>query len=205
MEILTAEGTLRRARHFLGRAVNAAGPDPLGMRYDLEAAIVFARSVTFHLQKELSDRPGFVEWYANIRSQLEQDPVARFLLEVRNLILKQGPAPVARQIVAVINEAVELDEALQIRVKRGTPWYRRSSRILLEDAFRPLRDWQARREHEREAAARRAQRDLESESPAPKISVVFATPPLQGQSVFAVIDGHLSVLETIVTQARERF
>jgi hypothetical protein len=85
---LTAEGTLRCSRYFLNRAERAATNDPVGLRYDIEAAIVFARSVTFHLQKELSSRAGFHDWYARVQDRLRTDPVARFLLETRNFILK---------------------------------------------------------------------------------------------------------------------
>ena len=205
MKELVAAGTLERARYFLARASASAASEPHGMRYDLEAAIIFARSVTFHLQKELSGRPGFEEWYAATQMNLSKNPAARFLLETRNFILKEGPAPVQRRIVAILNEVAELDEALQVRVKRGSPWYRRSARILFEDTIWPVRELLARVRQAREQRAKRARLRPAEASPSAAIQVVFGTPPVEDQSVFTVVEAHFQELGRIVQDAQERF
>ena len=59
----TARATLDTARFFCDAAGRAADDVEAFRRY-LQAAIVFARSVTFHLQKEYSDSAGFKDsWW----------------------------------------------------------------------------------------------------------------------------------------------
>lgn len=58
-----ARETLEAARLFAKQA-DAAGNDIMGFRHNLEAAIVFGRSVTFHIQKEFTRHAGFDKWYS---------------------------------------------------------------------------------------------------------------------------------------------
>ena len=48
---------------------------------NLEAAIVFGRTVTFHLQAEFSHIQGFGPWYSEQRNFMEQDPLFTFFLD----------------------------------------------------------------------------------------------------------------------------
>src|SRR4051812_27737860 len=86
---LVARGTLERARLFARKSRET----PLNQRDEhsafLEAAVVFSRSVTFHLQKELSAAPDFASWYGVWQSRLGEAPVSRYLLEQRNYVLKE--------------------------------------------------------------------------------------------------------------------
>jgi hypothetical protein len=52
----------------------------------LEAAIVFGRGVTFHLQKEYRRRPAFECWYCDQQSIMEADPIFKFFRDTRNFI-----------------------------------------------------------------------------------------------------------------------
>ncbi len=109
--MLVAQTTLTKARFF---ALKARETPPL-QRADfaayLEAAIVFSRSVTFHLQKELSAKPEFANWYSEHQTKLAASPIARYLLEQRNYVLKEGPAKTRRVISVSVGMAVEVDVA----------------------------------------------------------------------------------------------
>lgn len=56
----------------------------------LYTAVTSGRSVTFVLQKLTGRAAGFALWYANIQAELKADPVARWFVELRNRIEKEG-------------------------------------------------------------------------------------------------------------------
>jgi hypothetical protein len=86
--LILVEERLREANYFVGRL--AIHPDVDRFGYELNAFLSAARSVTFILQKELSDVPGFQEWWSKQRDLLVRDPAARFFLELRNDSQKEG-------------------------------------------------------------------------------------------------------------------
>lgn len=49
-----------------------------------------ARTVTFSLQKEFTNHPVFAEWYERKREHLRDDRIARFFVDERNRIEKEG-------------------------------------------------------------------------------------------------------------------
>jgi len=111
----------------------------------LEAAIVFARSVTFFLQKEYRHTSGFNNWYLNKVDLMNKDPIFKFFQNIRNLILKESPAGVYR-IVRVAGKAkIGFSSFAELNVIRGQLWYRRSPKILWEDLCatitKPIRRW----------------------------------------------------------------
>jgi hypothetical protein len=103
-----AAGTLRKARFFVEQIRRADTNDRDTITIYLESAIVFARSVTFHLQSQFAHILGFKEWYEEQQRRLGDDPLSRFLLQQRNYVLKEGPAPVNRVIGISIAESVIL-------------------------------------------------------------------------------------------------
>ncbi len=86
--LLLVEERLREANYFVSRLATQPDADRFG--YELNAFLSAARSVTFILQKELSDVPGFNEWWVEQRGLLFRDPAARFFLELRNYSQKEG-------------------------------------------------------------------------------------------------------------------
>lgn len=58
----------------------------------MEACIVFARSVTLHLQKELAH----ADWYATRQDAMVIEPLFGFFRDRRNYILKEGRLGVRR-------------------------------------------------------------------------------------------------------------
>jgi hypothetical protein len=107
----------------------------------LQAAIVFMRSVTFHLQKQFAHTAGFNEWYAQQQQRLSEDRLSRFLLQQRNYVLKEGPINIHRIIELEMMESLHVSGSASVRIIRGKPWYRRSPKVLLEDAIYPMREW----------------------------------------------------------------
>jgi hypothetical protein len=79
---------LNECEYFLARMVAASGPE---FRFELNAFLAAARSVTFVLQKSLAHAPQFETWYENQREQMKGDSAMRFFLELRNLSQKHGP------------------------------------------------------------------------------------------------------------------
>lgn len=151
----TARRTLAKARFFLARGEEAGSTDREAFCHFLEAAIVFARSVTLHLQKEFRHRNGFDSWYQGWQMRMRGDALCSFLTEQRNYVLKEGPLGVRKNVSVEIAATVFFEESVQVVVKRGRPWYRRPLRILIEDATWPLRQWWHERRQRREGDRRR--------------------------------------------------
>lgn len=79
---------LLEAEHFLARMIVSDG---LEFQFELNAFLSASRSVTFVLQKVLSDVPGFADWYQPQQARMKADATMRFFLELRNISQKQGP------------------------------------------------------------------------------------------------------------------
>ena len=134
-----ARETITKARFFLDRAEEAGASRRDALCNYLEASIVFSRSVTFHLQKEYADRPGFSDWYAREQVLLRQSRLSRFLLEQRNYVLKEGQIVTHRVMEMAMTGSIHISGSASIEVVRGAPWYKRSIRVLWDDITRPLR------------------------------------------------------------------
>lgn len=79
---------LLEAEHFLVGMIAAAG---LEFQFELNAFLSACRSVTFVLQKALSEVPSFASWYKLQQASMSADPAMRFFLELRNVSQKEGP------------------------------------------------------------------------------------------------------------------
>jgi len=127
--------TLEKSRLFLNQAQQAV---ITGERFkfiaNLEAAIVFGRTVTFHIQKEYTHQTKFEDWYGSHEQAMKTDPLMRFMLENRNYVLKEGQVEVIRLISLNISvKFASFTGGIEVDVIRGTPWYRRSPKIIWED------------------------------------------------------------------------
>ena len=60
-------------------------------RYEFNAFLSAARSVTFLLQKEMKEVIGFDVWWDARRTEMREDSAMKFFLELRNFSQKQGP------------------------------------------------------------------------------------------------------------------
>ena len=89
----TVDEVLRSARQMLEFARQGykdfedAGDRRLSGLYN---SVTSGRSVTFVLQKLTGRAEGFPLWYAGVQATLKEDPVARWFVELRNRIEKEG-------------------------------------------------------------------------------------------------------------------
>lgn len=199
-----ARRTLERARFFLERAESSEQRDRRALEYYLEAAIVFGRSVTFHLQKEFRHRTGFETWYAEKRSQMAGDPLFEFFKDKRNYVLKEGPIPVRKTVAVEITASIALSGFVEARVRRAKPWYRRSRKLWWEDIraaiVRPLRRWcyqrqlSKKRRHSQEPVHAQVQERLH-----------FEEPEWQDQAACDMLREYLLKLENVIREAELHF
>lgn len=198
----TARDTLEKARYFAEQAAARQQEDIVAFRHNLEAAIVFARSVTFHIQKEFAYASGFDTWYGDWQRRLNTERVSRFFLETRNLLLKEGKLGVSRHISFRVTITASAKLTAKAIVIRGQPWYRRAPRILLENLLYPARVWVKERKERHEEDRKRAQA---SEAEPPVIGMYFVDPQWNDRPALDHFDKYLRSLEMLVTDCESRF
>ena len=197
--------TLQKARTFVAQARSAEPHDRDRIATNLEAGIVFSRSVTFHLQSQFAHAPGFAEWYAEQQNALRSRPVCRFMLDQRNYVLKVGPTQVHRVVNVELIESVHAHAEITVQVVRGQPWYRRSPRILLDDLVYPLRQ-RVRIWLERRARRRRLRQSAPPAAmSATQDDLYFINPEWSEVPALDLLEQHLSLLAAIVREAESRF
>ncbi len=86
--LLLVEERLLEAAYFAQRLKQQRDSDRF--RYELNAFLAAARSVTFVLQKEMSAVAGFARWWDRQRKALAEDPAAVYFLKLRNFSQKEG-------------------------------------------------------------------------------------------------------------------
>jgi hypothetical protein len=193
-----AQDRIQQGRFFLRQAEDSYESDRNGFRYLLEASIVSARSVTFLLQKQYHDTPGFDEWYSDIQKELSADPLARFLLEQRNFVLKQGITQIQKAVHITAYITTHAGYSFQIHTIRASLSNR--LRHLLQDVRHYLKEGWVR--------LRRSQRTTprNKEKPA-QVSAHFyfedkewnATPAIE------LLHRQFDKLESIVNDADRQF
>ncbi len=200
----TASITLRKARFFLDQARAADPNDRHAIASNLEAAIVFCRSVTFHLQGQFAHSAGFADWYAEHQRRLGEQPLSRFMLKRRNYVLKVGPAIVTRIVDVSVAESLVMHGEVSVQIRRGQPWYRRSLKVLISDLLHPLRQsvrlWQERRRWRRQA-----KKSAKSSAVVTRDELRFTDPEWGGTPALDLVDQQLTILADIVKEAEARF
>ncbi|MCA3554088.1 hypothetical protein [Aestuariivirga sp.] len=79
---------LLEAEYFLAGVSQSSG---LNFQFELNAFLSASRSVTFVLQKAMSEVPLFAAWYEQQQASMKADAATRFFIELRNISQKQGP------------------------------------------------------------------------------------------------------------------
>jgi hypothetical protein len=87
----TVDHKMAEAEFFLA-AMADAGPDTFAFRCYLSAYLSASRTTTLALQ-QFKDIAGFEAWYLPHRKRLRADPVAKYLLNMRNDHVHGGPYP----------------------------------------------------------------------------------------------------------------
>ncbi len=83
---------LLEAEHFLARLIHSNGSE---FHFELNAFLSASRSVSFVLQKAMSDVPGFASWYEQQQVRMKADISMAFFLNLRNISQKEGPISIA--------------------------------------------------------------------------------------------------------------
>jgi hypothetical protein len=201
MATLIARETLAASRLFVAQAASAKD-DITAFRYNLEAAIVFARSVTLHVQKDLKKRPGFDDWYSAWQERLGKNTLAKYFLEKRNFVLKQGPVGLRQDATVIVHGGFELRAELGVTVIRGQPWYRRTLTVLWDDLTWPMRKWLAKRR----AAARTRSSAPSTGGPVVRTSLHRGFVDLRSDEPgLKVFSEYLDLLDELVADAEKRF
>lgn len=199
-----AAQTLGRANFFLDCAQANITSDRRAFEHFLEAAIVYGRSVTFHLQKEFSKYSGFDDWYREKQEEMGKDPLFRFFLGKRNYILKEGPVSIQKTIAVTISETVVASDFVEVKVIRGKPWYKRGPKILLEDLRAPLLQKYRKWKYERELSQRRKIRNLQQQTEVSEI-LHFEEPEWRSRPAMDLVREYLQKLTTVIDEAERRF
>lgn len=201
----SASLTIAKVRLFLEQARRADRSDYHAISTNLEGAIVFCRSVTFHMQSQFAHVPGFEAWYEEQQNILREQRLSRFLLNQRNYVLKVGPTIVNRTVGVSIIESLMVRGEITVEVIRGQPWYRRSPKILFEDLVYPLRQrirlWGERRRWRATAKKKTA----ESARITNTDEFYFADAEWKEQPAIQLIEQQLAIFTNIVTEAEARF
>jgi hypothetical protein len=135
---------------------------------------------------------------------LKSDSVAKFFLEKRNFILKQGPVVIHKIIIADIHETLIFSCTADVKVIRGRPWYRRSIKILWSDFKTPFIAWKNRTRQRRQLERARAKARQEAKARVTE-DLFFVDQGWSDRPALKLLNEWLDTLETIVTDAERTF
>lgn len=199
-----ASKTLEKADFFLDFAETYAAVDRDAFERFLEAAIVNARTVTFHLQKEFGKHISFNDWYRAKQEEMRKDPLFQFFVNRRNYILKEGPISIKKTINLDISETVIISDSMKVQVVRGRPWYKRGPKILFEDLraalFQKCNRWKDKRE-----LSRKRHQHIKRHQNTVKEVLHFEEPEWRNRPATDLVREYLQKLGTIVNDAEMRF
>ena len=179
-----ASQTVEAARLFLTQAANTHGGSA-PFRYNLEAALVFARTISFHVQKRFGHCAGFDDWYTSWQARLSADGTCRYCRDKRNFVLKEGHVALRYTMHVEASVFALCGADVTMSVIRADGSKETSSPSLSEP--RPSHDVRPARE-------RRAS--------APTISFADHRPDV---SAIEVVTGYVDVLARLVEEAEARF
>jgi len=115
------------AHYYLGQMLTNYH-DPDRFRFSLNSFLQSLRNVTFALQKELTEKDGFSNWYKDEQTFMESDRLLKKFVEGRNIVVKQGNLR--------LNSSVEMglfrDRKLKLGFNFSVPIFVHSAQLLEE-------------------------------------------------------------------------
>ena len=200
-----ARQKINKARFFIDQASKRVFVNREEFVTYVEAAIVFARSVTFCLQNEFKQKTGFDDWYEQKQIEMREGPIFPFFRDKRNYILKEGSVRVQTVTSIHIQDTMAMSDFCEVKVIRGKPWYRRSLRILWAD-FRDNISQQYKRWKWKRDMKRRQKREKDRFKVVEvKEGYYFDDPTWKGRDVFDIFEEYLIKIEKIVDEAEKKF
>jgi hypothetical protein len=112
---------LNEAQYFLNRmeetqkSANAGTPSARdAFKYDLNAFITAARSVTYVMQKDFKRVPGFEDWYEVKQDEMRNDEVMLFFHKQRNITIHQGSIEPIGHTMITVTENLGISDSVSI-------------------------------------------------------------------------------------------
>ncbi|HKR61819.1 MAG TPA: hypothetical protein VJS64_19185, partial [Pyrinomonadaceae bacterium] len=106
--------------HLLWHQALSNYQEPDAFRANLNATIQALRNVTFALQSDKHSIADFDSWYGGWRARLAADPDARWLIDARNIVVKQGDLEVTS--IALVRVLTWKDNVLiESEIPPGAP------------------------------------------------------------------------------------
>ncbi|MDR0754150.1 MAG: hypothetical protein LBF04_02055 [Prevotellaceae bacterium] len=91
------------------------------VQYYFSAFLSASRSITFALQSSISDIEEFKEWYEERQSELKNNDLARYFVEVRNLSQHVGYYPISSVLYTKGKVVYYFDHFLEDEIKNSIP------------------------------------------------------------------------------------
>jgi len=107
--------------HRMWHQTAANYDDPIAFRANLNACIQALRNVTFVLQKEKSRIPDFDNWYFIWQDILKKDNILKWLVDARNIIVKEGDLETQSRVKAAILSSYFGSPYYEMNVEPMTP------------------------------------------------------------------------------------
>lgn len=197
-----AQECLNKAHFFSDKAVAVETQDRTQFIYFLETAIVWARSVTFLLQKQCRSTPGFKDWYEGQQSALGADPLAKFFVNQRNFVLKQRSVSVRKVVTLKAHIAVGVRVTATAKVTRGS--WKSKLRYLHQDSLANVEQRIGKiRRRLRRTKPKKPKREPALGAAADRI--YFIEEPWNKEPAIVLLNRYLDLLELLVDKAAKQF
>jgi hypothetical protein len=104
--------------------------EPYEFRVNLNSFVQETRNVTFILQKNKKDIPGFEEWYSKWQERMRRDVLMKWAVESRNRITKQGDLETESYSMLTFTTDWTDDLTREFRARPSVP-----STVLIQEAL----------------------------------------------------------------------
>lgn len=200
--MIEAQEYLNKAHFFSDKAVAVETQDRTQFTYFFETAIVWARSVTFVLQRQYSGTPGFEDWYKGQQSALGSDPLAKFFVNQRNFVLKQRSVSMRKVVTLKAHVVVGVRVTATVTVTRGS--WRSKLRYLRQDSLANVKQRIGKiRRRLRRRKLRKPKREPTSDAAADRI--YFVEEPWNKEPAIILLNRYLDLLHLLVDNAVKQF
>ncbi len=197
-----ARRTLENAQFYADQAESFGTAERSAFEREIQAAIVMARSITQHIQKEYAHRPGFDQWWAPYQQMMEQGGLFKLFKKMRNTILKIGPIEVQRVVSVTVRSIVDTAVVVEAQATQEEARHRRSPNMIWHDfqsaAMTAIREWHRSLTRRHVLAQRQPSAEVAE-------NFYFDEPKWGHRPALELVREYLHKLEEIVSAAEEQF
>jgi hypothetical protein len=183
---------------------------------NLEAAIIFGDAVWDHLRAEFARVPKYDAWKEIRYEGLRKQPLFLFISEggkqgqsknkiaLRQFLMHIGGNRLTLSVALDVLLTASGKLSVRMVVLRGQPWYRRSPRVLWDDAVRPIREWLSNLRQEF-ATRRSSPTPQEQRTANVEHTFYFDDPNRNTQPAREVVRQYLELMEREVDEVEKNF